>query len=91
MNYTVKQMQLTKPAKKRLATGDGFGILLVIRGNAHISGRWNTGADNHLQAGAGTGIGIFRREVSSIRPLGADLHRTNESVFHTQDGFDEQF
>ncbi len=48
MQYSVELLNFDQPSKKRIATGESFGILLVKRGIAHIGKRWKIGTDDLL-------------------------------------------
>lgn len=48
MNYSIDSIYLDHPCQKRLATGEGCGILLVQRGVAHVGQRWNIGTNELL-------------------------------------------
>ena len=48
MNYSVQTLNFDHPSKKRIATGESYGILLVISGVAYIARRWKIGTDDLL-------------------------------------------
>lgn len=48
MQYSIDSIFFEQPGKKRLATGESYGILLVLRGVAHVGRRWNTGTNDLL-------------------------------------------
>ncbi len=48
MNYLSENIIFDKPSKKRIATDDEYGIILVKKGNIHVNGEWNLTADDIL-------------------------------------------
>lgn len=48
MNYLVQELNLDHPSKKRIATGESYGILLVLRGFAYVAKRWKIGTEDLL-------------------------------------------
>ncbi len=48
MNYKIYQYQFTDPTQKRLATGDNYGILMVLSGTAHIRNFYGLSTDELL-------------------------------------------
>ncbi len=48
MNYAVQQLDFEHPSKKRIATGESYGILLVNRGIAYVSKHWKIGTSDML-------------------------------------------
>ncbi len=48
MNYSVQTLNFDNPSQKRIATGESYGILLVISGVSYIERRWKIGTDDLL-------------------------------------------
>lgn len=48
MNYRIFQLRFEDPTQKRLATGDDYGILMVIGGTAHIRNYYSLSTDEFL-------------------------------------------
>lgn len=48
MNYRICQYQFTDPTQKRLATGDDYGVLMVLGGTAHLRNLYTLSTDDLL-------------------------------------------
>ncbi len=48
MNYQIEPLDFDHPSQKRIATGESYGILLVIKGIARVGKRWKVGTDDLL-------------------------------------------